>query len=220
MAWEIPDNFFGDQEPQGLGAREQPPTGPYRVFCKGSEYRSAFGKVDGEKSVYLDCIIQNDGDAKGMSCVGVRISPPKQEDSEGLRNVRDSVQRAAILCFSPEMVATLGQIRNTKTRLHSGLFDGKYGHIWYERAEAEGQFPNYRFLSSDQYKLIVEQGFKPKRKNSDESSAASGTPRQTLGTPPPLPPQSGALPVNGGGLPSSPMPPAVPSTAGATNLLG
>jgi hypothetical protein len=136
-----------------------------------------------------------------------------------MRNVRDAIQRAAILCFSPDMAAALGQIKNMKQRLHSGLFDGKYGHVWYERAGNEDEFANFRFLSADQYKLIAEQGFKPKLKNTG-SDVSVGTPRATLGTPPQLPPQSSALPVNGGGLPSSPMPPAVPSTAGSANLLG
>jgi hypothetical protein len=206
MTWEIPDQFFADQEPMGLGAREQPPTGAYEVSCIKSEFRAPRSNVNGEKAIYLDLRIEN-GTLKGMTFGGVRMSPPKADDAEKKRNVRDAEMKAAIICFNPGKAEAITKLRNVRNALKSDLFDGKRGHVWWEKG-GKNTYPNYKFLTQKHYASITAGEFVPALKNKSDAGQSAGAVGgvATLGDPPDAPP------VNGGGAPIAPMVPVAPDS--------
>ena len=212
MTWEIPDQFFADQDPMGLGAREQPPTGAYEVSVVGTELRAPRKQKNGQKAIYFDLRIEN-GSLKGSTFVGVRLSPPRADDAEAMRNVRDAEMKAAIICFNPQKAEAIGKLRNVRNALKNDLFDGKRGHIWWEKG-GKNTFPAYKFLTKTMYDNIVAGEFIPALKNksagSDTLSTADAS--DALGEPP-------APPANGGGAPIAPVLPEAPAGGDMSNLL-
>jgi len=224
MTWENPQHFIGDQQPKGLGRRQQPDDGAFAFTVLKSEFRAPRNKPNAPARYYLTEIRVDSGEQKGMVFGGVNLAPPMPSDPEGMRNARDAECKKALAVLNPEIAGELAQIQNQNVKITNAHFDGKSGHMWWESAKVDGQYPNYLFLTEAEYNDIMSGKFRPAKKNDTVASApAASLGGATLGTQPATlssgPTLIATPPVNGAGGALTPVAP-VAGAGAPTSLLG